>query len=95
VRYLQVASTVVQASIYPDSVDLASLLASDFWRSMALSGRPDDLDRFCLEAGRRLGQNLEIRRFHDPLNQWIEHQLRANRLAALQIPRDKAARLGS
>jgi len=68
---------------YPETVALASLLASDQWSALAVSPDPEDGKRFEIEVGTRLRIPYQWYTAHDPLGRWRQAEARQRRLTKL------------
>lgn len=78
---------VIHAAIYPDTVALASLLASPHWLTAAASPDGGERQRFLAEAARRLDlPEYTPYGFHEPLHHWARLDARYA-LAELTEPR--------
>ena len=61
------------AAVYPEAVELAHVLATPTWRSLA-SGDAEQQRRFVVEVGRRLGRpDYEQRDGEDAIAQWMKY----------------------
>jgi TniQ len=77
---LEFADPAIPVVTYPESVDLAHVLAMPRWRNLP-GDTEDDLPQFCRDIGQRLAIRYEPTSLHDPLFRWflIHHQARSIR----------------
>jgi hypothetical protein len=68
-------SGLLVPAVHPETVTLAGLLASPWWRSHLQHDRGAASGPFLMEAGRRLGIRYPAMSWHDPLVAWTNDHL--------------------